>query len=185
MRINVSGRQFVFPRICACCGAYADRSLEIIGSERNRRSRTRGWSWDIPYCQGCREHVVATDRLLVLAISGIGVIGLGSVIAQVSWHSILITLSTVGLSVLILGVFVWLGWLAVKATGNPNCVDLTRAIIYHGSAGSFHSFEIKSKAYATAFIEANQRKIVNASPIVAQILHGSVENQVARRLFRH
>ncbi len=67
-----------------------------------------------------------------------------------------------------------------------DCCGLTRAVLYLGSAGSFHSFEIRSKLYASEFVRSNHRKLVNATPQVVSLLRGMDfgEYQVARRMIR-
>ena len=54
MRVSVSGKQFKFPRTCACCGSYPLTSLSVSGAEKNQRARTKGWAWEVPYCTVCQ-----------------------------------------------------------------------------------------------------------------------------------
>jgi hypothetical protein len=39
MQVSVSGRQFVFPRSCACCGRFPLTHLTVGGTEKNRLAR--------------------------------------------------------------------------------------------------------------------------------------------------
>ena len=88
MYVSVSGKQFVFPRTCACCGAFPLTHLTVSGAERNRRARTKGWLWDIPYCVACKRHILASEGVFVLflvlvATSFIG--GFATALSSSSW----------------------------------------------------------------------------------------------------
>lgn len=187
MRVNVSGKQFVFPRSCACCGGYPLTHLTVSGAERNRNARTRGWTWDIPYCVPCRRHIQATDRILLgllLLVAGAFVSGVTSATVSGRWSLGLQTL--IFLLVSSSAVF-WALLVYVRGRRSANCRGLTRAVVYLGSNGSCHSFQIRSGFYAVEFIRANHRKLVNASPQVVSILRGTRFNdyQVPRRSMRN
>jgi len=186
MRVSLSGKQFVFPRECACCGSYPLTSISVSGTEKNRRARTKGWVWEIPYCQNCKRHVRLADGILM---TGLGLLALSFVssalvtAASRSLGSGVLTLTLSASSSLLTGL---IGWLIARRRQNPNCCGLTRAALYIGSAGSCHTFDFKSGFYAAEFVRANHRKIVNASLTVASILGNTRfgDFQVARRLIR-
>lgn len=184
MRIEVSGKQFVFPRECACCGGFPETTLTISGTERNRNSRTRGWAWDVPYCKDCRRHVVAVDRILLGGLTIVALFGFCSLPIALLQDARLVALSLFLIGVFSTGLLSWVLVMRVKARANSTCDTIVRAVTYLGSAGPVHSFDFRSRHYAKAFVRANRLKLVNASMMVSQIVRDLPvsENQVARRL---
>ncbi len=181
MRVEVAGKQFVFPRECACCGGFPETTITLSGTERNRNSRTRGWAWDVPYCQECRRHVARTDRAFFVGLSIAALFGFCSLL-----YAILIeTRLGFGLFAVSLVLTMTVTSLLVpKLRSGATCCSVSRALIYLGSAGNIHSFDFKSRPYARAFVRANRLKLVNASAVVSQIVRDLPvsENRVARRL---
>ncbi len=185
MRVSVSGKQFVFPRICACCGAFPVTKLSVIGREANRRAQTRGWAWDIPYCKACKRHILLSESTLLISLILVAIGGMGCVLMYFLGFSFPVTISMTGIA-LVSCALIGYGLLKlVWSKSPPMCQGRFRAITYAGSAGTCHSFDIKSRRYATDFIKANRFKLVNASTMVASILkeakYGS--EQVPRRIF--
>jgi hypothetical protein len=186
MRVSVSGKQFVFPRSCACCGSYPMTSLPVSGTEKNRKARTKGWIWDIPYCMACKRHIRLAEAVLVaaLGLSAISFIsGFVTAILTGRWISGLAIVVFL-LVVTVLGC--WMLWWYVKVKRPINCCGQTRAVLYLGSSGACHTFDIKSGFYGADFVRANHRKIVNASTQVASILRNTQfgDFHVARRIVR-
>src|SRR5262249_31085490 len=74
--VQLSGRQFLFPRACACCGNSANRVLKASAkkSKGQRVVHTTTMSWEVPYCAACLAHVSAMDGAAFTAI-GLAVIG--------------------------------------------------------------------------------------------------------------
>lgn len=184
MRVEVSGKLFVFPRQCACCGRFPGSRLTISGTERNRNSRTRGWVWDVPYCRDCVAHVRLTDRVLIVGISIAAVFGFCSflmIVLGVDWRLsvALVLTSSVGVVAL-----VWFAVARIMRRAHAGCCTVFRAVTYLGSAGATHAFDFRSRPYLRSFVRSNRLKLVNASAIVSQIVQDSFvsENQVARRL---
>ncbi len=186
MRVSVSGKQFVFPRSCACCGAYPLTELTVIGAEKNRRARTQGWTWEIPHCLKCKKHVKATEILFLvtLALTALTVIA-GFVVGLIT-HYWTFGLATGAVTLFTVSIASWIAWRILRAKCSENCWGLTRSVIYLGSSGSCHSFDIKSGFYASDFVLANHHKVVNASPKVASILRNTSfgNYQVPRRMIR-
>ncbi len=185
MQVSVSGKQFVFPRSCACCGAYPLTILRVHGTERNRRARTKGWSWDVPYCVGCKRHIRAYERLRLTGFSLATLLPFAAVLlVAATGQYFLAGFGTVTL-LLILSVLYSMLLRQLRSKSDENCRGLERAVIYLGSDGSCHSFEIKSHFYAAEFVRANYRKVVNASPQVMSILRNTRfgDYQVPRRIF--
>jgi hypothetical protein len=185
MRIEVSGKQFVFPRSCACCGRFPTQTIEVRGGEKNQLARTKGWVWDVPYCLQCKKHVVLTDRVQI------GALALVAFAIGVAFTSGFARGPLPGLAVAALGVTgVGLVFVIVNRLRRQhlqrNCWGLGLAVEYLGSNRDCHAFEIKSYYYARDFILANHRKIVNASAKVAGILRNTEfgDYQVPRRLLR-
>lgn len=184
MRVEVSGKLFVFPRQCACCGRFPGSRLTISGTERNRNSRTRGWLWDVPYCRDCVDHVRLTDSILIVGVSIAAVFGFCSFLITalgVDWRlSVATFLASSGGA----GALVWLAIAQVRRRAHSGCCTVFRAVTYLGSAGATHAFDFHSKPYLRFFVRSNRLKLVNASAIVSQIVQDSPvsENQVARRL---
>jgi hypothetical protein len=185
VRVEVSGKQFVFPRTCACCGTFATRSIEIRGSEKNQLARTSGWAWDVPYCEICHGHVTRIERLHVGALAAAAmVIAVGFVAGFVNGPSAGLSVASLGLITVCLG---FVSVTKVMRQGiHRNCWGLGRAVEYLGSNRDCHAFDIKSYYYARDFVLANHRKIVNASTKVAGILRNTEfgDYQVPRRLLR-
>jgi hypothetical protein len=186
MRVDVSGKQFAFPRQCACCGRFPGTWLTISGTERNRNSKTRGWAWDIPYCHQCRTHVRVADRLLIAALSLVALLGVGSFVALglgAAWY-VSFAAFLLGSALASIGV-AWL-FARLKRSQFAGCVALIRSVRYLGSSGSWHSFDIRSRTYVSAFVRANRLKLVNASASIRSMLREQEmsEFQVARRITR-
>lgn len=185
MLVQVSGKQLIFPRFCACCGMFPQVSLPIAGSERNHRSRTRGWIWHVPYCVFCRRHIRAMDvlqgvGLTLFAIAGVLSFWLSAINLRSAIFPALVVLAASGVACEYLG----RQWIWKRRM--TNCCGLRRAVAYSGSDGSVHRFAFKSKFYGTEFAWANLHKVVNASPEVASIISskGGGRHQAGRRLFR-
>lgn len=186
MKVSVSGKQFVFPRSCACCGAFATTTLAIAGTERNRRARTRGWTWDIPYCQRCKRHIRLFDYLLIGSLASFALSCLLGAFMATEYGTWQLGLAV---SILLIAGIALVDWLAVKLIrrASPrNCYLIGRAVHYLGSDGPCHSFDLKSAFYASDFVLANHHKIVNASVRVASILKGTKfgDYQVPRRILK-
>lgn len=186
MRVDVSGKQFAFPRECACCGRFPGTRLTISGTERNRNSRTRGWAWDIPYCHQCLKHVLLADRILIgaLALVALGGVGaFGGLAIGIDWPVCLAFFLLIGA---LTSAVTWLVFRGLKQGRFIGCTSLMRSVRYLGSSGSWHSFDFRSKAYVSGFVRANRLKLVNASASVSSMLRGleASEYQVARRITR-
>lgn len=181
MRIEVAGKQFVFPRECACCGGFPQTTITLSGTERNRNSRTRGWAWDVPYCQECRRHVTRTDQAFIVGLTIAALFGFCSFLYALFGGARLgagLFLASLIVAAVITSALV------PKTRGGASCVTVFRALIYLGSSGVIHSFDFRSKPYARAFVRSNRLKLVNASVVVSQMVRDLPvsENQVARRL---
>jgi len=169
MRVEVSGKQFVFPPQCACCGRFAGTQLRLTGTERNRRSLTKGWAWGIPYCHRCLGHVKTSDRILVGWLTAVTVAGLLAFIAHATGVPMSLAIAVFASVALSSSLASWMGIRRIKLAIYPECTTLSRAATYLGSTGSWHSFEFKSKTYCTEFVRANRFKLVNASASVASL----------------
>ena len=149
-------------------------------------ARTKGWTWDIPYCVACKRHILATERIL-LASLGFGAMSVvGSLGFAVLTGRFALCLDLLGLMVGANALLCLLLLRIIRGRCHANCRGLTRSVVYIGSNGPCHTFDIKSRFYAKDFILANHRKIVNASTSVASILRGVSfgDYQVPRRIFR-
>lgn len=186
MRVDVSGKQFVFPRQCACCGRYPGTWLTISGTERNRNSKTRGWAWDIPYCKQCRKHVRLADNILIGGLAGVTLSGIAAFVALgtgISWaRCLLVLVLGTAVSCLVVGTLL----IVQRRRLYGACVSLARSVRYLGSSGSWHSFDFRSQPYLTDFVRSNRHKLVNASATIRSMLkqYEVSEFQVARRLTR-
>src|SRR5689334_15882635 len=69
MQVDVSGQQFVFPDICACCCGHANSTLSVAASKSTGKKvvHTRTNTWDFPYCGACLGHVRAAEAAVSLA----------------------------------------------------------------------------------------------------------------------
>lgn len=185
MKVSVSGKQFVFPRQCACCGAYPVTSLPVMGREANRNARTKGWAWDVPYCKACKRHILVNESAMAGGLVLLGLSLVSGVLVYLIYESLALALLVCigfGSSSAVLG-FGLLQFL--KLSSPPMCQGKLRAVSYLGASGSCHSFDFKSRRYASEFVRANKFKLVNASAMVASILREAKfgEEQVPRRMF--
>jgi hypothetical protein len=61
--VRISANVIHWPRLCPCCSANADASVEVTSTrhtgKRVIRSQTKGWQ--VPYCRACLRHVNAAD----------------------------------------------------------------------------------------------------------------------------
>ena len=173
MKVSVSGKQFIFPRSCACCGAYPLTTIVVSGTEKNKRARTKGWTWQIPYCVACKQHVKSFDHLLMGTLIAVALFSLISATVGVAYREWQLgVLVAILLVVGLLATFKVVVKL-IKAKCPINCHMLARAVEYLGSDGPCHTFEIRSPWYASEFVRANHRKIVNANSAVAAVLQGT------------
>lgn len=186
MRVDVSGKQFAFPRECACCGRFPGTRLTISGTERNRNSRTRGWAWDIPYCHQCLTHVLLADRILIGALGIVALGGIGAFAGLASGLAWSVCLVFFLLLASLTSAVTSLTFRGLKQSRFSGCTSLTRSVRYLGSSGSWHSFDFRSQAYLSGFVRANRMKLVNASASISSMLRGleTSEYQVARRITR-
>jgi len=184
MKVSVSGRQFVFPRTCACCGSFPLTTLAVSGSERNRLSRTRGWVWDVPHCVACKQHILAAEMVQVGTLLLIAVSAIGATIVSLLSRSWLFGVILLLGWLIAIGLIAITSWALVRRSRPANCTGMGRAVRYLGSDRTCHSFYFQSGFYAAEFVRANESKIVNASAKVAGILKstGHGEHQVPRRL---
>jgi len=184
MRVNVSGKQFVFPRSCACCGAYPLTYLPVIGSERNKLSRTKAWSWEVPYCIACKKHIRRTEGILFLGLLLFVIACIFGALFALMTRWLILAGEVTGIAVLIDICLCGALLLLVKQSLSENCFGLGRTVSYLGSNGSCHSFDIKSSFYFAEFVRANHRKLVNASPRVVGVLKGTSfgNYQIPRRI---
>lgn len=189
MKIHLSGRQFVFPRQCVCCGDFPAATLSVSGSERNqsKRMRTKGWVWEIPYCAYCKRHVLTAERFQLLFLS------LVSLALPVQAAIGLADRTPFGLAVLNLALTLgglwlcyWLVWRILGDRLPPKCTCLERSMLYLGSDGPRHSFEVKSRFYAKEFVLSNPHKVVDPSTQVTSILQNTRfgKHQMPRRILR-
>ncbi|MCO5297193.1 MAG: hypothetical protein M9921_10085 [Fimbriimonadaceae bacterium] len=186
MRISLSGRQFAFPPSCACCGGFPLTYVTVSGAEKNKLARTAGWTWDIPHCKACKRHIKAADRLylfgiIMLALSVAGG-AFGFITSQRPSFGWEVTLSLIASSAAVF----WLLDLVVRRGTSPRCHGVTRSVRYLGSNGSCHTFDFRSGVYAAEFARANERKLVNVSPIVASLVRNALSSkqQLPRRIVK-
>jgi hypothetical protein len=163
MRIDVSGHQFVFPPVCACCGKGPD-AVWTVTATRSRGAHTTAKHWDIPYCRSCIIHASEYQ-------TGYGLAVLAFVVACVL---ALIVGNPFGAPVFVCGV---VGSVilyrrrrsvyekqraAALAHKTATCSATGAAVTYFGWDGTVHSFDMV-EAYGTAFLLANRTKVVNES----------------------
>jgi hypothetical protein len=174
MRVEASGRQFVFPVQCACCGGAADGRLTASASKSTGKKvvHTTIHSWDFPYCSPCIGHVKAAESASSISI-------LLTVVALVI--AVILYVGVAGW----LGVATGLGGMAgvivlynkmmakAKAACGPQCACVSSAVTFLNWDGTKQAFDMASAGYATAFMMANERKLVNLSPQAQQFLEAN------------
>jgi hypothetical protein len=157
MKVEVSGYQFIFPQICACCGSPPDRVLTVSASKKSGKKvvRTQINTWDFPYCSRCIKHKNSADfAIIVVAIIAITVFIIFTPLNV-----------TVGLFVALaisLPLYLWL-WSQAKKLCSENCVCVRKAVRFVNWDGTRQVFEIVSPKYASAFMRENPKKLINLS----------------------
>jgi hypothetical protein len=165
MRVEASGRQFIFPAECACCGGSADGRLTASASKTTGKKvvHTTTHTWDFPYCSRCLRHVRAAQSAVSV---GIFLAALTAVLAVVlylavaPWLAVLVGI--VGFVGMVMLYNKMMG--SAKAACAPECACVSSAVAFLEWDGSRQAFEITSTSYAVAFMVANERKVVNLSP---------------------
>jgi hypothetical protein len=133
-----------------------------------------------------RGHVLFADRVLLGTPGLVAAAGTVSFAAFFSGWPVFTLLLTFAVFAVASALSAALILLTSNWTRTATCVSMRRAVVYLGSAGSCHSFEILSRTYAAKFVEANRHKLVNTSPQVMALLRQGEygREQVARRLLR-
>lgn len=167
MRIDLSGQQFYFPQICACCHAPAQRSLIVHATQvvgRGRLQTTASRAWNIPYCRACIRHVHFWEGALYVVLFGVSMSLVSAALLFVFGAPAPIALTTaVGGGVASFGAFLFLTRMAWRCRVH-SCTGITRAVQYLGWEGSHHAFEVRSWRFAYDFMSLNERKLINLSP---------------------
>jgi hypothetical protein len=166
MRVEASGYQFVFPQMCVCCGSHPDTALTVSASKTSGKKvkRTQTNTWDFPYCSRCIKHKDAATFAAIAAVI-VAVLAL-FVFAQI--HIIVGLILGGGGAV---GLYIWL---LNKAKGqcSEHCVCVGKAVGFVSWDGTRQIFEIVSPKYASEFMLANQRKLINLSPQARTLIEG-------------
>ena len=73
MRVEVSGYQFEFPPLCACCYKAPDSFYTVSASKTTgtKVQRTQTNTWNFPYCAHCLAHI-STSASAGYALLGMG-----------------------------------------------------------------------------------------------------------------
>lgn len=162
MRVQLSGKRFVFGRNCVCCGAPAETELAVSATRTTgkRVVRTRTNTWMFPYCQSCVAHVAAWD-----SAGGCGVIAFALIVGTVLsfWH-LLVGVAVAGIGIALAVRDASKKRAAAKALCGPACTSAQRAVTYEGWSGTVETFEIASEQYAVQFMLGNRAKLINVSP---------------------
>ena len=185
MQVDVSGHQFVFPTLCACCNGSADTELTVSTSKSTgvRVIRTSTNEWAIPYCQQCVAHVKlavkATEAAEAAKMLGLVLGGVSVVVAGICWYFMSPFLGIpIGIAGLVVTALLYAKFhtrcaeLMKKAQAmcGPRCVCVDEAVRYLDWHGPLHMFWIGSQEYALAFMVANHKKLVNISPQASRLL---------------
>lgn len=180
MQIEISAAKISFPGACACCGGPGETELSVSAT-RSRGKRvvhTTSKTWAFPYCRRCVEHVEKWDsgaNAFTLALT------VGGILAVLSlWSSAVLAALVVVVAVA--------GGLALQsaehrkaaAMCSPSCVQASRAVDYLGWSGSLHTFEVSSPRYASEFLQANLKKVVNLRPEARELLQADAGQKPAR-----
>ena len=172
--VEVSGYQFVFPQQCACCGVPPQSALVVSATKTTgkRVVRTATNSWQIPYCMHCLAHV-AKVRLARTWLSGLVVIGIITGVA-LSVFTGFWPAALVATLIAVIGVLVSSKYQSeASAMRLPTCCASQEAASFLGWDGTRNRFAFSSHSFATAFMKANFRKLVNISPQAAAILNAA------------
>lgn len=169
--VQVSARLLSWPQSCACCRGSSTATLAASHTRTTGKkvihSQTR--SWNVPYCDDCKEHVRlyedAKSSLLLGILAG----------ALVPFCVFALFIDDENNLYRIAGVLGILAGLALlplsyrnyqrkmslaRESQNDDCCALWAAVEYHGWYGTVHTFVFYNQAYATAFRSLNARKCV-------------------------
>jgi len=164
MRVDVSGRHFIFPSECACCGGPADTELAASASREwgKRVVHTETKSWDIPYCTRCTSHIASYEEAGSLAriLTVLSVVVGGAIVFMGNpfWGI------AIGIILVIGTVMVFARSLTrARSLCSDRCAIVGRAVAYLGWDSSVHKFEMSSQHFAVSFMDSNRSKLVNLS----------------------
>lgn len=189
MQVEVSGRQFIFPSLCACCGTHSETSFTVSASKSTgkKKVRTETHTWDFPYCTCCIKHVNAESSAASLSclivIATVIVVGYLIVNINIFWLSIFLSVGIIAAAIWIISKL----YAQAQLMRNANCCCLSKAVDFLSWDGTHQIFEITSHKYALAFMIANKQKLINISSKAKELLesngHGSLPNtpQASRR----
>ena len=169
--VEVSARKISAPYLCPCCCGVADTELAVsctrVSGESFVRKTTR--SFDFPYCSRCVEHSGRWDAAWRstgwIAAAGLAAAGLAALAGG--------PFAGAGVAVLAAGVAIVVG-LARRAGARtaccPSCVGPAVAVSYMGWTEAVHSFSFLSRRYATEFAEHNERRLVDVTAHLQELL---------------
>ena len=174
MRVQLSGKRFVFGRSCVCCGAAAETELAVSSTRTTgkRVVRTQTNTWKFPYCQSCVAHVAAWDSAGACGLIALAVI-VGIALAFV--HPLL-GVAVAGAGIVLAGRAAKQKRAAAQALCGPACTSAQRAVTYEGWSGTVETFEIASERYALQFMLGNREKLINVSPETWSKLEAAVDS---------
>ncbi len=180
MQIEVSGRQFIFPSVCACCGAESETTLTVAANKSTGKKKVKSETrtWEFPYCNNCIEHIKAASSAvswsIFIAIVTVTIIG---------HFNILLNICIIGIAIGITSKL----WMKAQSMCNTNCCCVSASVKFKNWHGTQQVFEIYSTHYALAFMIANKEKLINISPTASKLLesngHGYLKDkpQIFRR----
>ena len=169
--VEVSARKITVPHFCPCCCGVADTELPVsftrVTGERFVRETTL--AFDFPYCSRCVNHShqwSAAWRLTGRMIAG------GAVACAVAGLAAgALTGAVVAVAVAAVAVAVGLVRRAqARDACCPSCVGPGAAVTYHGWDGNVQMFSFVSGRYAAEFAEQNERRLVNMTTHLHQLL---------------
>jgi len=175
MRVEVSAHIIAFPHECACCGAVPDAELAVsAGISRGKRVvHTETKLWNVPYCSRCLSHIRSYEQAASIAkwltvfsiVTGL-VIGL----AWGAFDGIAVGILSIILTIAVFSAFMK----RARSICCADCTDVDSVVTYIGWQSSVHKFEIKAQRYASKFMVANSKKLVNLSPAALNLLSAKV-----------
>lgn len=150
MNVDVSAKIISIPRYCVCCGDTPTIDLNAQASKKRGNTQYTN-SWSFPYCSLCAGHVAEENAAGI--IFGVGLIAAFIFMFFVGWWALIIV-----------GISIFGGIMQsnkANSTCGPSCASSGPAVTYLGWHGTLHSFSFSSHDYASKFMVANSKKLVN------------------------
>jgi hypothetical protein len=173
VELTVSGKAFIVPILCCCCGREPSAEVEVAATKRSGKrvvqETTRAWRF--PVCGACLKHQTewaSAEAYPRYGWTAGGLVGcFGLLVFFLAALAGTIGLLVFGVAGLILSAAIIPLVYVLRSSGrdrsraacSPECAQPSAAVRYLGWNGSLHSFAMYNRYYASEFMRANISKI--------------------------